>query len=99
MAHQLAEALMQLRSPACEIHQLRLEPFHGVEALLHHRLRHLGVGLIRTSIHMAVAAAHVAQPAEVELQHLQAALALERDAKAVLSRQVGLQQRALLLGA
>ena len=99
MAHQLAEALMQLRGTTGEIHQLRLEPFDGIQALLHHCLRHLRVGLIRASIHMAVAAAHVAQPAEVELQHLQAALALERDAKAVLSRQVGLQQRALLLGA
>ena len=50
------------------------------------------MGLIRASIHMAVAAAHVAKPAEVELQHLQAALALEGDAKAVLSWQVRLQQ-------
>ena len=98
MAHQLAEALMQLRSPAREIHQLRLEPFHGIEALLHHCLRHLRVGLIRTGIHMAVAAAHVAQPAQVELQHLQAALALETGAKALLSWQVGLQQLSLLLG-
>jgi hypothetical protein len=56
------------------------------------------VGLIRTGIHMAVAATHVAQPAQVELQHLQAALALETGAKAVLSWQVGLQQLSLLLG-
>ena len=90
---------MQLRRSAREIHQLRLEPFHGVEALLHHRLRHLGMFQVQAGIHMAVAAAHEAEAAQVQLQHLQAALALKVGLKAVLGREVGLQQGSLLLGA
>ena len=99
MEHQAAEALVQLRSPAREIHQLRFEPFDGVHAVLHHRVAHLGVGLIRAGIHMAVAAAHVAQPAQVELQHLQARCAPQWSSKVLLGGQVGLQQGPLLQGA
>ena len=48
---------------------------------------------------MAVAAAHVAQPAEVQLEHLQSFMTLQLSVKALCGRQVGLQQHSLLLGA
>ena len=105
LQHQPPEGTVQFRGAAGEIHHLGPQPPDRLQALVHHGLGHLAGPLVGSGIHMAVAALHVAEAPQVELQHPQGRapgrgqLPLgQGGAKAPLRAPAVVQQLALLLG-
>ena len=68
---QIAKTRVQFGGSTGEIQHLRPEPVDGCDAGLDHRVTHLGVALMGAGIHVAVGALHVAELAEIELEHPQ----------------------------